>query len=348
MNNREYKYCLPKSGVGNNNEPQEQITKTNSIIIIGANGSGKSRFGAWIEDVMNTSTRRISAQRSLMFNDSIQLRSYEQAQMLLETGQENTSNMNRSARWGGEFINGCFVPTYTTSLLNDYEYVLAAIVAQWHVEQNQYIEECKQLELMKAQHKPVPTMILDRLKKIWNYVFPHRDISLDDAKVTAKYGAQEYKGKYMSDGERVALYLIAQVLCAPENKILIIDEPEIHIHRSIMNRLWSALEQERIDCLFIFVTHDTEFAAAHRLSEKIWVKNFNGTTWEWEKVAESGLPDKLLLNLLGNRKPVLFVEGTENSYDTKLYQAIYKSYFVVPCGSCTEVIQRTKAYNATA
>lgn len=48
---------------------------------------------------------------------------------------------------------------------------------------------------------------------------------------------------------------------------------------------------------------------------------------------------------MGNRKPVLFVEGTQNSYDTKLYSEIYKSYYIVPCGSCTAVISRTKAMN---
>ena len=40
----------------------------------------------------------------------------------------------------------------------------------------------------------------------------------------------EYKGRDMSDGERVGLYLIAQCLCIPKNKTIIIDEPEIHLH----------------------------------------------------------------------------------------------------------------------
>ena len=67
----------------------------------------------------------------------------------------------------------------------------------------------------------------------------------------------------MSDGERAVLYLIVQVLCIPDNKKLIIDEPELHLHGSIMNRLWKGLEQVRPDCLFIYITHDTDFAALH-------------------------------------------------------------------------------------
>ena len=49
----------------------------------------------------------------------------------------------------------------------------------------------------------------------------------------------------------------------------------------------------------------------------------------------------------GNRKKVIFVEGTDESYDTKLYSEIYKSYYVIPCGGCSNVIARTKAMRDT-
>ena len=58
-----------------------------------------------------------------------------------------------------------------------------------------------------------------------------------------------------------------------KDKTIIIDEPEIHLHRSIMNRLWTAIENERDDCLFIYITHDTQFAASHSQAKKIWIKN---------------------------------------------------------------------------
>lgn len=130
-----------------------------------------------------------------------------------------------------------------------------------------------------------------------------------------------------------------------KSRVVIIDEPEIHLHRSIMNRLWEAIEEERKDCFFIYITHDTQFAAMHKACQKFWVKEFDGNTWKIEKIQNSELPEQLLLDILGNRKPVLFVEGTQNSYDTKLYSEIYKSYYIVPCGSCTAVIARTKAMN---
>ena len=46
---------------------------------IGANGSGKSKLGAWIEENDMENVHRIGAQRNLNFNEYIPLKSYEQA-----------------------------------------------------------------------------------------------------------------------------------------------------------------------------------------------------------------------------------------------------------------------------
>lgn len=50
------------------------------IIIIGANGSGKSKLGAWIEQQNYSQVHRIGAQRNLNFNENITLKSYSQAE----------------------------------------------------------------------------------------------------------------------------------------------------------------------------------------------------------------------------------------------------------------------------
>lgn len=338
----EYTFYLP-----NKDGTEYQGTlNNNSLIIIGANGAGKSHLGAWIENRNVSHTHRIGAQRSLNFGDYIQQKSYEQSTNLLLYGKDKPEhNHNGRWSWDGTKYN------YTASLLNDYEYVLSALLAKKSLQHEKYVMECKELEQQGKPHNSVPEMITDKLIRIWNNVFPHRDIRISDGKVTAifkKDGQEtEYKGRDMSDGERVVLYLIAQALSVPENKTLIIDEPEIHLHRSIMNRLWTAIEKERQDCLFIYITHDTQFAANHKEAKKIWVKSYDGTKWDWEEVVEAQLPEQLLLDILGNRKHVIFVEGTSDSYDTKLYSMIFKDYYVVACGSCTSVIMRTKAMNKT-
>lgn len=336
-----HKYRLP---AGKGNITEYEIV-SNSVIIIGANGSGKSKLGAWIEKSDFQNTHRIGAQRSLEFGDYINQMSYEKATNKLLSGSDTqATDHNKRWKWDGEKYN------YTSSLLNDYEAVLSATWAKQSKQQSEYIQQCRELELINQPHNPVPEMVTDILARIWASIFPHRDIHFNDGKVTASYqkggSSIEYKGRDMSDGERVALYLICQALSVPANKTIIIDEPELHLHRSIMNRLWSAIEKERQDCLFIYITHDTQFAANHRHSQKIWVKGFDGTNWDFVLVEEAALPAQLLLDIMGNRRKVLFVEGTNDSYDTQLYVHLYNEYYVVPCGSCSKVIEQTKAMRA--
>ncbi|GAH33976.1 unnamed protein product, partial [marine sediment metagenome] len=83
----------------------------------------------------------------------------------------------------------------------------------------------------------------------------------------------------MSDGERVVFYLIGAVISVPENSIIVIDEPEMHIHKSITKKLWDKIEQERTDCTFIYLTHDIDFASSRQEATKIWAKGFDGTSW---------------------------------------------------------------------
>ncbi|WP_314559227.1 DUF4435 domain-containing protein [uncultured Parvimonas sp.] len=339
MREKSYKYILPDQ----NNKPDEKETNYQSMIIIGANGSGKSRLGAWIEQNSLDKTHRISAQRSLTFNKYINLKPYEAAKNLLVYGHE-THSQNHDFRWNAHF-NQKF--NYIISMLNDYENVLSLLIAMQTKQQEEFIKDCKQKESQGEKHNEVPEMVLDKLKRIWNTIFSsHRIIDIKDGEVTTILDDVTYEGRVMSDGERVALYLIAQCLCVPEDKIIIIDEPEIHLHRSIMDKLWTAIEVEREDCFFIYITHDTQFAATHKNSEKLWIKNYDGTNWNFEEIKDNNLPEQLLLDILGNRKPVLFVEGTSDSYDTKLYSEIYKDYYVIPCGSCSSVITQTKSMNA--
>lgn len=319
------------------NERGEKIdkeTENNSVIIIGANGSGKSKLGAWIEQQNLEKVHRIGAQRKLNFNENIQLKSYEEAENLVFYGNSTPSNKGHRWEWG----------KLTTKLIDDFEYVLAALIALKNNQNDEFIDKYKNTEKENREQLQSPITIVDNLKNVWDEVFPHREIILRDSKFYTKLRDEEYSSTEMSDGERSVLYLASQVLTVPKDKILIIDEPELHLHPSIMNSLWKSLEKMREDCLFIYITHDTEFAALHSNSDKIWVKEYDGKNWKLEEIKDNELPEELFLEILGSRKNILFVEGEKNSYDTQLYVKLYPNYYIVPCGSCEQVIWRTKAF----
>ena len=91
--------------------------------IIGANGAGKSKLGAWIEQQDLENIHRIGAQRNLNFNENITLKSYSQAEDIVfwGTAEENQKN-GKGYRWE-------WGKSYTTKLMNDFEDVLAALIA---------------------------------------------------------------------------------------------------------------------------------------------------------------------------------------------------------------------------
>jgi len=152
----------------------------------------------------------------------------------------------------------------------------------------------------------------------------------------------------MSDGERVTFYLIGQCLAAPANAILVIDEPEIHLHRVVQARLWDAIEQARPDCLFVYLTHDLDFAATRTEAKKLWIKSYDGQSWDWEEVSTNAgdMPEALLLAVLGSRRSILFVEGQRGSLDRLFFSRIYPDWTIIPREGCDQVIETTKSFRA--
>jgi energy-coupling factor transporter ATP-binding protein EcfA2 len=331
----EHKILIPIDGV------QNEISSNHSFVIIGANGSGKSRLGKYIEDnSADKNTHRISAQRALNIPDFVSLKSFEEASDLLLYGTTDTNTVKqkiRGVKWGW---NG-----YENKLINDYDNLLSSVFALKNKENDEFVKKCKICEADGKPHPDAPITVIDCLIEIWQCIMPHRKIVLSDAKVSAKHHGLEYHGKDLSDGERVALYLLAQSLCIPDGYTIIIDEPELHLHKSIMTKLWDKIEEYCPNKTFVYITHDLDFASSRKTATKIWAKAFDGTNWDIQILPEvENIPENLMIEILGNRKDVLFVEGERGSYDFELYKHIYSNYYILPCGSCSTVIQNTKAF----
>lgn len=327
-----------KKGAGEN----ETIQTESNIVIIGANGAGKTRLGSWIETNLQDqiSVHRISAQRALNIPEYATVKNLEQAEKSLFLGRDDQHAVlsNKiSSRWGG---------TPEIYLLNDYDQLLSTLFARTTKRDSEYTKTAKE----KGLFIPVPDSEIDIIIRLWKDIMPQREISFVDSKVMAKKeGQAEYHGKGMSDGERVTLYLIGQCLSAPDNSIVIVDEPEIHLHKSLMARLWNKIEEECPNKLLVFITHDLDFASSRKEAKKFWIKEYNGgTSWVWDEIPDvEEIPENLLIEILGNRKNIIFIEGEKSSYDVILYQAAFPDYHIVPRGGCRKVIESTKAMRGT-
>lgn len=330
-----YKLTLPTKDKGN-----VEIETSNSLLFVGANGAGKTRLGTWIEFSSPDASRvhRISAQKSLAMPDTSTPTAIDLAETDLLFGNPVHGRQNKQGyRWGGK---------PSISLLSDFEKLMVYLFSDHTEESAKYLNASKATELRVSP----PTTKLDRVKAVWETILPHRKLIIGGLRIQTSFAGDAskiYNSSEMSDGERVVFYLIGQCLAAPQNGIVVVDEPELHLHKSIQTPLWTEIERLRPDCLFIYLTHDVDFAAAKESSKKIWLKAFDGAVWDWESFnSDDNIPEDLLLEILGSRKPVVFVEGVNGSYDSALYNVVLKDFLVIPVGSCSQVIQSVKALKA--
>jgi len=312
----------------------------NNLVLVGANGSGKTRFGAYIEEYNsgNYHIHRISAQKSLTLPNSVKPSNLENAKNNLYYGRSDGNYQiihKKISRWNKNLV---------TTQLNDYEKLIILLFAKENVRNSEYVNKSRK----STDKVDIPESYIDQIINIWPKIMPQREIRFDDGKILVKdIESEEYNGQEMSDGERVALYLIGQCICTPKDAIIIIDEPEIHLHKSIIDRLWNNIEFISPNKKFIYITHNIDFATSRKDAKIIWLKGYkHENRWDYEYIeSDNELPDNLKLEVLGSRKDVIFVEGEKGSLDYTIYQLVYKDYHIIPRGGGDQVIEATKGMN---
>jgi hypothetical protein len=67
--------------------------------------------------------------------------------------------------------------------------------------------------------------------------------------------------------------------------------------------------------------------------------------WDLEELPEdTGLPEHAVVEIVGSRKPILFVEGEGASLDLTVYRSLYPKFTIVPVGSCEVVIHSVASF----
>ncbi len=299
-----------------------------SAIFVGANGAGKTRLAVEIEKSLGVNAHRIGAHRALTLNPDVPKIGEAAALRGLRFGSENQNYQvahREQSRWGNKAA---------VKLLNDFDYLLQALFA----EQGNRALITHAAARLGTVDEVLPTKF-EQLKEMWERLLPTKQMRLTGDRVDIVADGVPYSAADMSDGERAVFYMLGQALMAPANAALVIDEPELHIHPSILGKLWDEVQAARDDCSFVFITHDLNFAA-HRLGQKFAIRSYRqGPIWEVEQVPEeTGFDEATVTLILGSRRPVLFVEGSGNSLDSAVFRASFPDWTVIPRGSCEEVI----------
>lgn len=299
----------------------------NNIVMIGANGSGKSTFARTLKGKIDNNITIIPAQHLLVVGnfDSIPIN---------ENMIEKVNRYQQKSKLGSD-------NNIVKLLSEDFEDLIKALLIEKGEASLKYYDTNIKEE-----------SILNKTIKIWNELLKHRQI-INPTNYTLKVETNNnhiYDFNLLSDGEKAIFYYIAHVLLAKRESYIIVDEPENHINVSICNKLWDRLEFERADCKFIYLTHNVDFAISRNNVTLIWNQEFiPPSTWNFEIIKNNfKLPDKLLIELLGSRSDILFCEGNDKtSYDYKLYTILFPDYTVIPTGGHLNVINYCKAYNSS-
>jgi hypothetical protein len=328
------------------------VTHSGVVVIVGANGSGKSRLGAWLENPKTVQTNRgggggknayrIGAQRTLDFPGEAQRLPAERASENLQRGSRGPGG-NELSRLQGDPVVG---------RNEDFGPLIDLLFAQRARLEHEYAEKGR---VSGGKQGPPEEDALDRLIPLWSKVFPERQLEVGDHTISAKTAAgAAYATSVMSDGERDGFYLMAQALLAPKVALIVIDEPELHLHQSIQALIWDVIEAERTDCSFVYITHDLEFAASRVSAAKVVLFDYDPPVnddepghWNWDLVpTQQEIPEDVVLRILGSRRPTLFVEGRKGGLDQRVFAAIYSDYFVEPVGGWEQVDRIVRALNA--
>lgn len=312
------------------------IAKIDSTtVIIGANGAGKTSL---INELRKNNSKINSnemyvlpAQKLLCFATHIQDRNVVDEDSYI-TEFNNISLKYETIDLYLNQIDANFSNTFTkliTLLVKDYTNIVTR---------------------RSRKEKDLPLTLWDRVEQIWNKIFPEIIFELepDDRVVKVEKNGSKYSINGLSDGERCVLFYIGNVLLAPENSYIIVDEPETFLNAAVYNELWDLLISERPDCQFIFASHNMDFVQSRTNATYIWCKNFEAPyDLDYQVLEETQeIPLPLLNEVSGAKKPILFCEGTKNSLDYQIYSKLFSEFcFVKPVQGHKQVIQYTKAYN---
>lgn len=317
-----------------------RLSTGETLFVVGANGTGKSSLLQRFAMQNRHNARRISASRQTWFQSSAI--EFSPAQKVSYEQQARSWDTNVQARWMEQ--NPQLRSGLTLYDLIDAENVDARAIAK--AMRAGLRDEAEALAKQVA-----PIAKINELLARSNLPI---EISVQggDRLVASKSGSPPYGAAELSDGERNALLIAADVLTAKPSTLLIIDEPERHLHRAIISPLLSHLFRLREDCGFIVATHDLMLSVDNPEARVLLVRactysGSNPTAWEADLLpANAEVDDHLKQEIVGARRRIVFVEGAESSLDQPLYGILFPDVSVRPKGSSRDVEQTVRAIRA--
>lgn len=312
------------------------------LFILGANGTGKSSLMQAFASASGDKTRRITAHRQTWFRSG----SPE------FTGRQRTDygrsvvNYDRqaNARWMDDYAEQR-AQMAIFDLVNS-ENVRAREITR-------AVDQHNAEELAKSAARDSAFTVMNRMLRLANLDIAI-SVEANDEIIATRDGSKPYSIAKLSDGERNAILIAANVLTVPPGTLLLVDEPERHLHRSIVSPLLSLLLKERPDCAFVVSTHETLLPVDNAGSKVLLTRSCvyegdNVTSYDVDLLESTdAIDDDLKRTILGERRKIVFVEGVEHSLDKPLYSLLFPNASIVAKANCRDVENAVVGIKGTA
>ncbi|WP_353243074.1 AAA family ATPase [Providencia sp.] len=310
------------------------INKGGVLFVIGANGSGKSSLVYHLIKSISEEANPvlISAHRQVWFDDKV-----------IDMSNSEYQNMAK-----GMLDNAKYLSEFRWKTNDTRQNKLPIIRLKKAVgRRNRLISDLVDMNDFESAKK-IEESPIDKINSILMACDIPIQIILDDednlSVVNHRYvPPSEYSISELSDGEKNAISISAEIISALSGTLFIIDEPERHLHKSISSPLITQLISIRPDCYFIISTHDISLVSDMDESQVVILKstqyeNDIAVGWDFELLEDPTLvPTDIRKDILGSKKNILFVEGINSSLDIGLYKSIFPEVTIIPKEGCDDV-----------
>ena len=301
------------------------------LYLLGANGAGKSGLVTRLFNQHQANSKRISAHRQTWFESNF-----------VDITARGRDDLDRNVRAHDGQAQARYREWNASGRANMTIFDLINADTMQARKVRDLLQAGDEAGAKKEADTPSPIQTINEMMRLSN--LPIEVIVQDAQEVLArKNGGAPYSVAELSDGERNAFLIAAAVLTAQAGTLILIDEPERHLHRSIISPLLKLLFDKRSDCAFIVSTHEIMLPVDTPKAATLLVRGceYQGkepVAWTLDMLPPgTSIDEELKRDLLGARRKMIFVEGTTQSLDAPLYSLLFPGVSVIPKDACHDV-----------
>jgi energy-coupling factor transporter ATP-binding protein EcfA2 len=331
--------------------PEEEFVFNRINILLGANGTGKSKLLKELRDRApqlfgNRTVIFVEGGRTIKLTNSLQLNrnNFQQYGTLQQANQ--TFQNKRKATLSDRVMDAL--------LLLDR---MGQEIRGEHSDKVNEWQKNGQNGSMPLREEPP----LTKLFTLFSEIFPSIQLRLDSANKSItciKNGSAPYPPSELSDGEKQVLSILADIaILGDDSSLILVDEPELNLNPSLACRVWDTIENDLPNCVFVYTTHNVGFSMRANVDNVLVLSNTNENISEINNIGDIDGND--LRALLGSIPAILstsnalITEGRETSFDSIFYRWLVgrTDIEIVPMGSGSDVqavANRLGVWNAIA